>query len=149
MNLLNHKAVRAAVMALALGAVAIPALPAQAQSFSFEFGTGGGSGGDFWGGGRHHRPHMSCLTDYQVRQRIAQYGYRNVRLNVANGPYIQAKATRGSRTYLIDFNRCTGRIEGATRLRTPRENNPWNNGRPHWNGNQWGGDDKDEAGDLH
>lgn len=149
MNLLNHKAVRAAVMALALGAVALPALPAQAQSFSFEFGTGGNS----WGG-RHHRPHMSCLTDYQVRQRVAQYGYRNIRLNVANGEYIQVKATRGSRTYLLDFNRCTGRIEGATRLRSPggqwNNDGPWNNGRPHW-GYPWGGggDDKDEAGDLH
>ena len=151
MTLFNSKPLRAAILALTLGAGALTALPAEAASFNIQFGGGGFYGGD---GGHRHRPNMSCLTDYQTRQRIAQYGYRNIYLNVANGEYIQARASRGSRTYLIDFNRCTGRIEGTTRLRRPggqwENNGPWNNGRPHWGGGRpWGSDDKDEQGDLH
>jgi hypothetical protein len=140
MTLRNHKTLRAAAVALALGATALPALPAQAQSFSFEFGTG-----DFWGGHhRDHRPRFSCMTDYQVRQRIADYGYSHIYLNVANGRHIQARATRGRWVYLIDFNRCTGRIEDVDRLRRARGGGF---------GLQFGyggtGDDKEEAGDLH
>jgi hypothetical protein len=148
MNLLNHKTFKAAIIALALGAVAVPTLPANAASFSFQFGNGGFFGdhgfSDHDRRGRY-RPHKSCLTDYQVRQRVARNGYSNIYLNVANGQHIQVRATRGRWVYLIDFNRCTGRIEDADRLRPARGHGGF--------GLQFGyggtGDDKEEAGDLH
>ena len=63
---------------------------------------------------------LLCLTDYQVRQSIAAHGFSNISLNVPIEDHVQARATRGNTVYLIDFNRCTGSIEGVKRLRPLR-----------------------------
>ena len=60
---------------------------------------------------------LLCLTDYQVRQAIARRGYTNIKLNAPIESQIQVKASRGNAVYLIDFNRCFGRIDGVQRIR--------------------------------
>jgi hypothetical protein len=98
---------RAALIALALGATAIPA---QAASFSFGFGMGDGF--------TVNRPHRLCLlSDRALRNAIQAQGYRKVFLNVENNNRIQARATRGDWVYLLTVNACTGRILDRDRLR--------------------------------
>ena len=58
-----------------------------------------------------------CLTDYQVRQRLMSLGYSHIYLNAPIGHRIQARATKGRWVYLIEMNRCTGRIIARTTLR--------------------------------
>ena len=99
---------RTALIALALGATAIPV---QAASFSFGFGIGGD-------GFSINRPHRLCLlTDRALRNAIQDQGYRRIFLNVENNNRIQARATRGGWVYLLTVNACTGRILDRERLR--------------------------------
>ena len=119
------KIARAAALAVALGAAAVTAMPAQAAGPYFSFGFGIGPDlymhhdRDF-----HDRDHMRsffpdfvCYTDFQVRRAIAHAGYDNVYLNAPMGRYVQARASRGSHTYLITFDRCRGYIVNVERLR--------------------------------
>lgn len=99
---------KSGVLALALAA---SALPSQAASFGFQFGMPGE--------GRFRFPVM-CLTDYQVRQRIAAEGFTNIYLNAPIDRHIQVRATQGRWVYLIDYNRCRAQIEGIKRLRPAR-----------------------------
>ena len=116
------KTARAAALAAALGAAAVTAMPAQAAGPYFSFGFGMGPG--FYPHHDHFRnfypgfyPGFVCYTDFQVRRAIARAGYYNVYLNAPMGRYVQARATRGSRTYLITFDRCSGYIVNVQRLR--------------------------------
>jgi len=96
-----------ALTAMLLGAGV--AAPVQAQSFGIFFGD---EESDF---GFPER--ISCLSDYQVRQAVADRGYSNIYLNVMNDKHVEVRATRGGWVYLLDFNYCTGRIESRTQLR--------------------------------
>lgn len=99
-------AIALTALLLAVGAAA----PAQAQSFNFGIFFGD-EASDFF-------PERStCLTDYQVRQAVADRGYTNIYLNVMTDKHVQVRATRDGWVYLLDFNYCTGRIEGRTQLR--------------------------------
>jgi hypothetical protein len=87
------------------GLVVATALPAEAQLFR-----------------RHNDGSVSidpllCQTDYQVRQSIVADGFSNVALNAPIEDHVQARGTKGKWVYLIDFNRCSGGIEGVQRLR--------------------------------
>lgn len=97
----------AAALALALAA---GALPAQAAGPSFGFSFGFGTSPRF-------QERVVCLSDYQVRQAIAARGYSRIYLNAGDGKYIQVKANRDGRTWLIKFNRCADRIVERSRLR--------------------------------
>lgn len=99
-------AVLVAAMALGAGASA----PAQAQQFNF---------GIFFGDERSdfYPERITCLTDRQIRDAVAARGYHDIYLNVAMDKHIQVRATRNGWVYLLDFNYCTGRIEGRQRLR--------------------------------
>lgn len=98
---------RTALIALALGATAIPA---QAASFSFGFGINDGL--------TVNRPYRLCLlSDRALRNAIQAQGYRKVFLNVENDNRIQARATRGDWVYLLTVNACTGRVLDRERLR--------------------------------
>ena len=113
---------RATALAVALGAAAVTAMPAQAHGpyFSFDFGMGPGS----YPHRDHFRPFFPgfypgfvCYTDYQVRRAIAGAGYYNVYLNAPTGQYVQVRASRGRSTYLITFDRCRGYIVNVEHLR--------------------------------
>jgi hypothetical protein len=58
-----------------------------------------------------------CQTDYQVRQAIASLGFGNIFLNAPIDDRIRARATKGKTVYLIDYNRCRGRVISITPLR--------------------------------
>ena len=63
-------------------------------------------------------PGRVCLIgNGQIRRAIQRQGYSKVYLNVPNGHYIQARATRGDWVYLLDVNACTGRVLKGERLR--------------------------------
>jgi len=98
---------RAGVLGLALAAATVPA---QAASLQFHFGIGDGFG--------FRRP-LVCieLTDRQIRAAVAQQGYKNIYLNVANNHRIQVRATKGEWVYLLKVSTCTGAILDRDRLR--------------------------------
>jgi hypothetical protein len=63
-------------------------------------------------------PSRVCLFgNGQIRRAIERQGYTKIYLNVQNGRYIQARATRGDWVYLLDVNACTGRVLDRERLR--------------------------------
>ena len=96
----------ALMIALALGAGL--AGPAQAQRLGLFFGD---QRSDFL-------PHpILCLTDYQIRQAVADLGYHDIYLNVPSDKHVEVRATHGDWVYLLDFNYCSAQIEGRTRLR--------------------------------
>lgn len=141
-------AARAAFVALALSATALAAAPAQAQSqpsFSFNLqipGSGQGGGGSVqfgfgnqpqhqgggWhnpgrpGGGWHggHGGHWNqrCLTDREVRDGIARYGYRNVevRRNLGRNR-VEVSAVQQGWLYSMRVDKCTGQVDQVQRLR--------------------------------
>ncbi|MDB5586926.1 MAG: hypothetical protein JWP26_1896 [Devosia sp.] len=107
-----HTTVRAIVITTLLGLGAVAA-PAMAQSPGFGFGPGF----DDRPGDRFDPPLPMCMTDNQIRQTIAEYGYSHISLNVPNEKRIQVRATLDGTVYLIKFNYCTGRIEDRDALR--------------------------------
>lgn len=94
-----------AAMLLGTGAVA----PVQAQNFGIFFGD---ESSDFFAPER-----IICMSDRQIREAVANLGYTNISLNVPNERHIQVRASKGGWVYLLDFNFCSGRIEGRDRLR--------------------------------
>jgi hypothetical protein len=100
--------IAAALTALLLSTGA--AIPTQAQSFGFGIFFGD-EASDF------HPERITCMTDRQIRDAVAARGYSNIALNVAMEKNIQVRATRDGWVYLLDFNFCTGRIEGRQQLR--------------------------------
>jgi hypothetical protein len=63
-------------------------------------------------------PQRLCmLTDRGLRSAIEDQGYEQIYLNVPNGRYVQARATRGDWVYLLQVNACTGLI--VDRPRSP------------------------------
>ena len=107
-----HRIVTAVLAAMLLSSAA---LPVQAQSFGIFFGD---ERSDFFDDERSDVPErIMCLTDRQIRNAVADLGYANIALNVANEKHIQVRASKGGNFYLLDFNFCTGQIEGRTRLR--------------------------------
>jgi hypothetical protein len=115
MNININTALRAFVLATVLG-LGAAAAPAMAQSPGFGFGAGF----DDQPGDRYDPPLPMCLTDNQIRQAIADYGYSHISLNVPSNERIQVRATLDGTVYLIKFNYCTGRIEDRDALRSAR-----------------------------
>lgn len=97
-----------ALTALLLGTGAT--MPSQAQSFGLGIFFGD-QASDF------HPQRITCMTDRQIRDAVAARGYTNIALNVAMEKNIQVRATRDGWVYLLDFNFCSGRIEGRQQLR--------------------------------
>lgn len=102
---------RTLVLALLLGVSA----PASAQTVHFGFGLGMDDGDS---SDEEFLPQRLCiLTDRGLRGAIEDQGYEQIYLNVPNGRYVQARATRGEWVYLLQVNACTGLIVGRDRLR--------------------------------
>lgn len=58
-----------------------------------------------------------CKTDRQIRAAIVERGFTNVSLNAPNRRFVRVRATRDGWVYLLNYNFCTDRIEGAQQLR--------------------------------
>ena len=85
--------VQAGVLAVALGAGALVAAPAQAAppsfGFSFNFGNGGGPGMHFNYGGN---PNYACLSDRQIFWQLKNYGFKRIQIVKSKGYYVIAVA---------------------------------------------------------
>ena len=86
------------------------AAPAQAQSFRFGIFFGDEES-DFY------PERITCLSDYQVRQAVADRGYTNIYLNIMTDKHVEVRATRDGWVYLLEFNFCSARIVDRVLLR--------------------------------
>ena len=102
------KSIAIALAALLLGTAAAAPVQAQSTSFGIFFGD---EKSDFF------PEHITCMGDYQVRRAVAARGYTDIYLNVMNDGHVEVRATRDGWVYLLDFNYCSGRIEGRRQLR--------------------------------
>ena len=120
---------RVAVIALALGAGSLSAMPAQAQepatTFQLDLGAGGGNGSNEMGaqarrggGDRHHNDNRWCLTDRQIVRGLSRYGYDrvDVRRDIGRNR-VEVRANYSRWTYSMRVDRCTGRVDHVQRLR--------------------------------
>ena len=87
--------------------------PVHAQGFGIFFGD---EPSDFEGNSLFPE-RIICLSDRQIRDAVSARGYSDISLNVPNDKHIQVRATKGGWVYLLDFNYCSGRIEGREQLR--------------------------------
>ena len=102
-----QRLLRTIVIATALAAGSLAAVPAQAQ-FRPDFGSG-----EFYDG-----PFRLCLgMNSLIRRAIERQGYTNVYLNVEHDQRIEARATQGKWVYLLEVNACSGRVLDRKRLR--------------------------------
>ena len=105
-----------AALAIGLGAAALAPAPAMAQSFGFSFGNDQGRFG-FQIGDDDFRPGNRCIARSRIDNRIADQGYRNVRITDFGRRVTEATAVRGGWRYALLVNSCTGRIIDRDRLR--------------------------------
>lgn len=124
MTILNtFKAIsRGAVVALALGAASVVAMPAtaMAQSFEFNFPIAGGDGNFSFGIGRDGvRVRRACMNDREIRNALRDEGWRNIefRGERRNSVRVLAEWRRTDRLYGMNVNRCNGRISDVERVR--------------------------------
>ncbi|KKB83674.1 hypothetical protein VW29_13270 [Devosia limi DSM 17137] len=123
---------RAAVIAIALGAAAVSAVPAMAQeapqAFSLQLpgGQGGGAetfgaqrhGGGGWGGNHGGGWAQRCLTNREVRRGLADYGFRRVEVTrELRRDRVEVLAQYGSWDYAMRVDKCTGEVDRIERLR--------------------------------
>ena len=111
---MNKIATMLVVAMMAGGGISLPA-QAQGMGFGVFFGD---EPADFSSDFFPER--ATCMTDRQIRERIADLGYSNIYLNVAHKKNIQVRATQGDWVYLLDFNFCSAQIEGIQQLRPAR-----------------------------
>ena len=119
---------RAAVVALAVGAASIVAVPApvMAQSFSFEFPIAGGEGNFSFGIGRDGvRVRRACMTNNEIRRGLRDEGWSDIRFIDRDGNWVRVVAEwdDNGRYYTMRINRCTGKVRDIERVRR-RSNGP-------------------------
>ena len=134
---------RAAIVALALGASAMTAMPAMAQgqgggpamTLQLDLGNGGGNRGEAqtFGpqgqGGRvivpdhrpGHGPSRFCMDDRQIRRGLSAHGFDNVRVRRDLGRNrVEVTGAYGRWTYSMRVDRCTGYVDRMERMRPGR-----------------------------
>jgi len=119
------KIFKAGAIALALGATAFTALPAQAApSFSFQFGVGNGMGFGF-GGPQYFGQNgitlqfgdpnyfLYCLSNTQIRQALRNNGYKQVKIvkEYNNSNKVLAVGWKDGDWWQLRVDRCTGKVD--------------------------------------
>jgi len=126
------KSGRAALVALALGAVSVgatsfTAAPAMAQNLTFEFGIrGGGDNFSFGIGKGGERIRRDCLTNNEIRRGLRREGFDDIRFLDRRGNRVTVKAEDRRFDYRLRVNRCTGAVAILDRDRknSRRNRNP-------------------------
>jgi hypothetical protein len=127
---------RAALVAVALGATAFTAMPAQAAepsgSFSLQFGNGGNHGGPkffgrgfgFGGGNGGITLHFGdrdffnyCLTNRQIERALDDRGFNQVRIVKSGDRKVIAVGKWSGRWYEMRVDRCTGKVDHVKRVK--------------------------------
>jgi hypothetical protein len=120
------KSGRAALVALAMGAVSMTAMPAQAASepsFNFQLGIGndGGVMGFELNNKRNHgkwKPIKKCLTDRQVERGLEWYGFDDADVvRKLSKNRVLVIADWNNRYYSMQVNKCSGEVYDVKRLR--------------------------------
>lgn len=141
---------RAAIVAAVFGVTATAATSAFAQSgpsVNFSIQLPGNAGGNTerapsllgrdnnsnWnggGGGYGYR----CLTNREVRQGIADYGYRQVEVTrELRRDRVEVQAVYGRWAYAMRVDKCTGQVDQVQRIGRGYDGGGWNNGNGGWN----------------
>lgn len=122
---------RAALVALALGATTLSAVPASAQDapggFSLQLPDGQGTQrsptfADGPQGGNHGHWDddygFRCLTNREVRRGIAAYGFRRVEIvREFRRDRVEVQAVYGNWLYSMRVDKCTGEVDRMQRIR--------------------------------
>ena len=118
---------RAAILALTLGAsgvAAMPAAQAAGPAFNFQFNSGGGAELSFRDRDRGHRverQHRACYSDRQIIRQLRGDGFRNIDFIGGRGDRVRVEADRSNYRYILLVNRCNGNIAQIS-----RERHRWN-----------------------
>lgn len=121
-----RKSGRAALVALALGAVSLggasfTATPAMAQSLSFEFGIrGGGDNFSFGIGKRGERFRRACLTNNEIHRGLRREGFSDIRFLDRRGNRVTVRAEDRRFVYKLSVHRCSGAVRILDRDRKYR-----------------------------
>lgn len=116
--------VRATLVAVTLGAVALVAVPtaavAQAPQFRFDFGIqGGGDGFSFRFGPGGPRIQRACLNWSEVRYGLSREGWEDIELVGQTSRHFTVEAVWYGdwQLYSMRVNRCTGDVSNIRRVR--------------------------------
>jgi len=119
------KSGRAALVALAMGAVSMTAMPVQAAEPNFNFQLGIGNDGGVMGFELNNKknfnkwkPIKKCLTDKQVERGLEWYGFddADVVRKLSNSKVLVV-AEWNNRYYSMTVNKCTGEVYNVKRLK--------------------------------
>jgi hypothetical protein len=118
---------RAAVVALALGATAFTAMPAQAapsSSFTLQLGNGGqfGNGVQFGNGNiqlQFGNDFINyCLTNSQIKAELHDHGFRKVQIvKKLSARKVVAVGRYYGTWYEMRIDRCTGKVDKVKKLK--------------------------------
>lgn len=113
---------RAAMIAVALAAASITAMPsaAVAQTFRFDFGISGGDGNFAFSIGKGGvRVKRDCLSNSEIRRGLRRSGWSDIRFIDSEGRRVRviAEWDGNGRDYSMRINRCTGRVTDIERIR--------------------------------
>jgi len=118
------KSGRAAMVALAMGAVSMTAMPAQAAEPSFNFQLGIGNDGGVMGfelnskNKKKFSPIKKCLTNRQVERGLEWYGFDDADVvRRLSSSRVLVVAEWNNRYYSMTVNKCTGEVYNVKRLR--------------------------------
>jgi hypothetical protein len=118
------KSGRAALVALAMGAVSMTAMPAQAAEPSFNFQLGIGNNGGVMGfelnnqNRKKFRPIQRCLTNNQVERGLKYYGFDDADVvRRLSSTRVLVVAEWNNRYYSMTVNKCSGKVGNVKRLR--------------------------------
>lgn len=140
---------RAAVVAIALGATAIAAAPAQAAGtvqFGFNFQSPDGSSFSFGNGGfngRHFQPRQqrrSCLADWQAANVASTRGFSHVKVKSTSRHTVKLTGWFRGQAYTMSVGRCSGKLTNIAKIqhRGNRGNQGWGN-HQGWSNSYGGG----------
>ena len=116
---------RAALVALAMGAVSMTAMPVQAASEpSFSFQLGIGNNGGVMGfelnkkAKKGYYPIKKCLTNSQVESGLESYGFDDADVvRRLSSTRVLVVAEWNNRYYSLTVNKCTGEVYNVKRLK--------------------------------
>ena len=118
------KSGRAALVALAMGAVGLTAMPVQAAEPNFNFQLGIGNNGGVFGfelnnkNKKKYFPIKKCLTNNQVENALEWYGFDDANVvKKLSSSKVLVIAEWHNRYYSMTVNKCSGEVYNVKKLK--------------------------------
>lgn len=118
------KSGRAALVALAMGAVSMTAMPVQAAEPNFNFQLGIGNNGGVFGfelnnkNKKKYFPIKKCLTNSQVENALEWYGFDDADVvKKLSKSKVLVIAEWNNKYYSMTVNKCTGEVYNVKKLK--------------------------------